>query len=69
MCKFSCNCQFHIKYNFYLYLKFHIKYTLCVELNIQPLAKYQNAWCVMPPVPVTQLVQEHTTVLEGDVVI
>ena len=31
---FSCNCQFHIKYNFYLYLKFHIKYTLCVELNI-----------------------------------
>ena len=33
MCKFSCNCQFHIKYNIYLYLNFHIKYTLCVELT------------------------------------
>ena len=34
MCKFSCNFQFHMKYNFHLYLKSNIKYTLCMELNI-----------------------------------
>ena len=34
--EFSCNCQLHIKYNFHLNLRFCIKYTLCMELNITP---------------------------------
>ena len=45
MCKFSCNYQFHIKYNFYLYLKFHIKYTLCVNSTYDPLAKLKCLVC------------------------
>ena len=32
--EFSCNCQLHIKYNFQLNIRFCIKYTLCMELNI-----------------------------------